>query len=379
MAEGDELRVGALRIVAIETPGHTPEHTGWIVYEDSAVDPVAVFTGGSLIVGSAGRTDLLGPEMAEELTRAQFRTLRRLGGLPAGVPVLPTHGAGSFCTSLVPSTERTTTIGAELSCNHALTAPNEETFVRQQLTGLRAYPAYYAHMGPINRGGPKVLQRLPEVQALPPERVARRMKAGVWVIDGRDPEAFAKAHIPGSVNIGLDSVFSTYVGWVTPFNCRLILVLPKPLKSSLKEAVTQLIRVGYERIEGYVEGGVESWRGSGRAVRSYPTAGVDDLCHAHMAGQPMQVLDVRQRGEWEGGHVPNSLHVFVGDLPQQLDTIPKDKEVWTACAGGYRSAIAASLLDRAGVPVRVIAKGGVPEWLARCYPQQVAAEAREAV
>jgi hydroxyacylglutathione hydrolase len=100
---------------------------------------------------------------------------------------------------------------------------------------------------------------------------------------------------------------------------------------------------------------------------------VDDLCHAYLAGQPIQVLDVRQQGEWESSHVPNSLHVFVGDLPTHLDTLPKDKEVWTTCAGGYRSAIAASLLDRAGVPVRVVAKGGVPEWLARCYPQQGAA------
>jgi len=161
--------------------------------------------------------------------------------------------------------------------------------------------------------------------------VARRLEVGVWVVDARDRHAFAEAHIPGSVNIELDSTFGTYVGWVTAF---------------------------------------------GRAVRSYPTADVDDLCHAYLAGRPVQVLDVRQPGEWESGGVPGSLHVHVGDLPAELARIPRDKEVWTACANGHRASIAASLLDRAGVPVRLVAQGGVPEWLARCYPQQRAVAAR---
>ena len=376
MAEGDELRVGALRIVALETPGHTPEHTSWAVYEDSVAEPVAVFTGGSLIVGSAGRTDLLGPELAEELTRAQFRTLRRLGGLPAGVQVLPTHGAGSFCTSIVPAMERTTTVGAEARRNLALAAPTEEAFIRQQLSGLLAYPAYYSYMAPMNRRGPQILGSLPHPAALSPDDIVRHMKAGAWVIDGRDRVAFAKAHLPGALNIELDSTFGTYVGWVTPFNCPLVFVLPEPIKESVPEAVSQLIRIGYERIEGYLAGGMESWCTSGRQVRSYLTAGVDDLCQAYVTGQPIQILDVRQQKEWEAGHVPDSLHLFVGDLPQQLDRVPREKEVWTVCASGHRASLAASLLDRAGIPVRVVSQGGIPEWLARCYPQQVAVGAR---
>jgi glyoxylase-like metal-dependent hydrolase (beta-lactamase superfamily II)/rhodanese-related sulfurtransferase len=369
MAEGEDVRIGALRIVAWETPGHTPEHISWLVYEDGHRAPVAVFGGGSLIVGSAGRTDLLGPDMTDDLTRAQFRSLGRLAALPPSVQLLPTHGAGSFCTASISSMDRTSTIGAEIRSNPALAARDEESFVRRQLAGLRAYPAYYAHMAAINRAGPAVLGRLPAVEALAAALVARRIDGGAWVIDARNREAFAEAHVPGAVNIELDSTFGTYVGWVTPFNAPVLLLLPEPVQPALEEAITQLIRIGYERIVGYADGGVDAWQSLGRPVRSYPTAGIDDLCHACLARKPIQVLDVRQPVEWDTGYVPGSLRIHLGDLPARLAEIPRDKEVWTACASGHRAAIAASLLDRAGVPVRLVAKGGVPEWLARCYPQ----------
>jgi hydroxyacylglutathione hydrolase len=370
VAEGQEVRIGALRIVAWETPGHTPEHISWLVYEDGRQDPVAVFGGGSLIVGSAGRTDLLGREATDGLTRAQFRSLRRLAALPPSVQLLPTHGAGSFCTASVGSMDRTSTIGAEIRANSALAARDEDSFVRQQLSGLRAYPAYYAHMARINRAGPAVLGRLPSVKALAPEVVARRIEAGTVVVDARERGAFADAHLPGALHIELDSSFGTYVGWITPFNSPLILVLPEPAREALVEAVTQLVRIGYERVEGYLDGGFDAWPSSGRPTRSYPTAGVDDLCHAYLEGRAIRVLDVRQGVEWEAGRIPGSLHIHLGDLPARLAEVPSHEEVWTACASGHRASIAASLLDRAGVPVRLVARGGVPEWLARCYPQQ---------
>jgi glyoxylase-like metal-dependent hydrolase (beta-lactamase superfamily II)/rhodanese-related sulfurtransferase len=376
MAEGDELRVGAVRLVAMDTPGHTPEHIAWLVWEDGAREPAAVFTGGSLIVGSAGRTDLLGEALAEELTRAQFATVRRLGGLPPHVQLLPTHGAGSFCTASVPSMGRTSTIGEEVARNPALAPRDADAFVRQQLSGLRAYPAYYPHIAPINRQGPGVLGSLPRPPALGAEEVARRLEAGIWVVDARDRHAFAAAHIPGSLNVELDSMFGTYVGWVTPFDSPLVLVLPDPVEAWLREATTQLIRIGYERLEGHLDGGFEAWRSSRRPVRAYPTAGVDDLCHAYLAGQSVRVLDVRQPVEWATGVVPDSRRVHLGDLPAALRSLPRDEELWTACASGHRASIAASLLDRAGLRVRLVAQGGVPEWLARCYPQQPATAER---
>jgi hydroxyacylglutathione hydrolase len=370
LAEGDEIRIGALRLVALETPGHTWEHTAYAVYEDTAPAPVAVLTGGSLLVGSSGRTDLLGDEPTEPLTRAQYHTLKRLAALPAATTVLPTHGAGSFCTAAVPSMARITTIGQERQQNPALAALDEEAFVRERLTGLLAYPAYYAHMAPLNRRGPAILERLPGLAALPPEQVARRLHDGAWLVDARHRLLFAQAHVPGSVNIELDSTFGTYVGWTLPFNSPLMLLLPEPLGASAEQAVTQLMRIGYDRLEGYVAGGVDAWQADGRAVRAYQTATVDDLCHAYLEGRSPQVLDVRQPAEFREGHVPGSVNLFVGDLPQQVQKVPQDTELWVVCAGGRRASIAASFLDRAGLPVRLVAQGGVPEWLAHCFPQQ---------
>jgi hydroxyacylglutathione hydrolase len=370
LAEGDEIRLGALRIVAMETPGHTWEHTSYGVHEDNVQNPVAVLTGGSLIVGSSGRTDLLGDTHTEPLTRAQYHTLKRLAALPAATKVLPTHGAGSFCTAAVPSMDRTTTIGQEHQHNPALAAADEEAFVRERLTGLLAYPAYYAHMAPLNRQGPALLERLPALAALTPEQVARRMHDGAWLVDARNRLLFAQAHVPGAVNIELDSIFGTYVGWTIPFNSPLILILPEPPGAAAEQAVTQLIRIGYDTLEGYLAGGMDTWQAEGRPVRSYPTATVDDLCHAYLEGRPLQVLDVRQPSEFRQGHVPGSVNLFVGDLPQRLRDVPTNTELWVACASGYRAAIAAGFLDRTGFPVRLVAQGGVPEWLARCFPQQ---------
>jgi rhodanese-related sulfurtransferase len=209
---------------------------------------------------------------------------------------------------------------------------------------------------------------LPVVKTLSPEDVARLLQEGARLVDARDRVAFAHAHVPGSINIELDSSFGTYVGWVTPFDAPLVLLLPEPVSPALTESVTQLIRIGYERVVGFAEGGLEAWRSRGRPVRTYPTAGVDDLCNAYLGGDAVHVLDVRQPVEWDTGYVPGSLRIHLGDLPARLADVPRDREVWTACASGHRATIAASLLDRAGIPVRLVAHGGVPEWLARCYP-----------
>lgn len=365
--EGDEVRLGELRIVALETPGHTPEHTSYLVYEGDDV-PSAVFTGGSLMVGGAGRTDLLGPDRTDALTRAQFRTLRRLAALPDIVQVLPTHGAGSFCGAGPAPVERVSTMLEERRRNGALAAADEETFVRQQLSGLLAFPAYYRNMAPINRAGPRLMKDLPRPRPLSAEDVDHRLAGGSWVVDARDRQAFASAHLPGSINIELDEAFGSYVGWLLPFNVSVVLVLPEPEPDHLEVAAVQLIRIGFEQLEGYLEGGVPAWVSSGRATRSFGTATVEDLCAASGRGEPVRVLDVRQRQEWDEGHLAGSMHLFVGDLPGRLDEVPREGEVWTACRTGHRSAMAASLLERAGVTVRNVAEGGIPDVLRLCPP-----------
>jgi glyoxylase-like metal-dependent hydrolase (beta-lactamase superfamily II)/rhodanese-related sulfurtransferase len=368
LAEGDEIKVGDIRIVAIETPGHTPEHLAFLVYEGGAMDPVAVFTGGSLMVANAGRTDLLGPAHETELTRAQFHTLRRLVELPPETQVLPTHGAGSFCGSGPTVTDRTSTVRLELERNRALAAPDEETFVHDQLTGLLAYPTYYGSMAPINREGPRLLSTLAKPEALTPGEVAAHRDAGAWIVDGRWRIAFARAHVPGSINPELDDAFGSYVGWAVPFDAPIVLVLPEPEEEMLPAPLTQLARIGYDHVEGYLHGGMEAWRSAGFPVGSYRVAGLEEMCRAFRSGAAEHILDVRQKTEWDGGHIPDSQHVFVGDLPARLDEIPRDGDVWTICATGHRAALATSMLAREGIKVRLVEGTGVPDFLKHCAP-----------
>jgi hydroxyacylglutathione hydrolase len=367
-AEGDEVRAGDLRLVAMATPGHTPEHLAWLVHEGGVATPRAVFTGGSLLVGSAGRTDLLGPELAGELAHAQFGSIRRLAALPDEVEVLPTHGAGSFCVAAMPATRRTTTIGQERRDNLLVRAADEDAFTEELRAEVMAWPAYYRHMAPINRAGPTVLGHLPGLAAVPPDVLAQHMQAGAWVVDGRDRDAFAAAHVPGSVNIELNAGFASYVGWMLPFDAPLLLVLPEPQDRSLEQATTQLVRIGWTRFEGHLAGGIDAWRASGGELRSYLTGTVEQLCEATRRGEQPLVLDVRQPLERTWGTIPGSEQVFVADLPGRLDTLPRDGTVWVICSNGHRASIAASLLDRAGIPVRLVGAGSVAEWRTRCKP-----------
>lgn len=368
--EADEVVIGDLRLTALATPGHTPEHLAWLVEAAAEGVPQAVFSGGSLLVGSAGRTDLLGRDHTDELTSAQYATLARLAALPEDVQVLPTHGAGSFCVASMPATKPTSSIGEERRRNFAVRAPDLAAF-RAELSGeLMAYPAYYAQMAPINRSGPPVLGGLPLPPALTPAQVEAAQRQGAWVIDGRDRETYAAAHLPDSVNIELNSGFASYVGWILPFDSPIVLVLPEPEEQSLAEAITQLIRIGWSQVLGYLAGGAARWRAHGGALAAYDTVGVEELCVAARRGDDPVVLDVRQELEWGWGSLPGSHQIFVGDLLPRLRELPRTEPVWVICSNGHRASIAASLLARAGITPRLIGTGGVSEWRATCRDLQ---------
>lgn len=359
MEEQAELALGDVRFVALAAPGHTPEHTAYLLHD--ADRPLALFSGGSLIVGSAGRTDLLGPELTDQLTRAQFRTMRRLAELPDDLALLPTHGAGSFCATSPPGERRTSSLGAERAANPALAGLGEDEFVHQQLTGLQAYPAYYAHMAPINRAGPRVYGDVPLPAALSARQVEARLSDGAWLVDVRDGADFAAAHVEGSLNVPLESSFGSYVGWLVPFRSAIVLLVPD--HGALVEAATQLFRIGYEGLEGYLEGAIDGWRAAGRDVVSYPTVALDHLLDELGRGDAGDVVDVRQRTEWDSGHLEGTRHVFVGDVPHRLGEFRAGTPTTVLCASGYRSSMAASLLAREGVPVRLVARSGVPKAL----------------
>jgi rhodanese-related sulfurtransferase len=218
-------------------------------------------------------------------------------------------------------------------------------------------------MAPVNRAGPAMLRDLPPPVSMSPDSPEAAVAWGATVVDGRDRESFARAHVPGSLNIELDEQFCSYVGWLVPWNTPLVLVLADT-PGALGEAVTQLRRIGFDGAIGHLAGAIEAWYASGRPVASYPTSTTSGLESAISAGGDLRVLDVRQPGEWADGVIPESRTIFVGDLPARVGEVPHDHETWVVCRTGHRAAIAASILDAAGVPVRLVAEGGVPDVLA---------------
>ena len=216
----EDIESDAFDIRPIHTPGHTPEHTSYLVLIDG--EPVAVFSGGSLLVGSAGRSDLAGPARADTLARLQYQSVNRLATLPDDVKLFPTHGQGSFCTSSGTGKE-TSTIGEERESNPVLAYPDEDSFVDSQLSGLVPYPTYYQHMGPANLYGrdPLIIPDLPTLSA---EEIAG-LDPDVWLVDTRPRQDFAEGHLPGSIAIEMRHDLGIWVGWVLPFNAPIVLVM----------------------------------------------------------------------------------------------------------------------------------------------------------
>jgi hydroxyacylglutathione hydrolase len=365
--ERDRISVGQISFEVLATPGHTPEHVSYLLREPEKELPGALFSGGSLLVSSAGRTDLLGDEMTLTLTRQQYHTLRRLlTTLPGQVAVYPTHGAGSFCQSSSSSgTARTTTIAQEQLLNPAALAQNEDEFVENLLSGFTAYPTYYRYMGAINKNGPRVLGALPDPPALDPHEISRRMHQDIPLIDGRKREEFAFAHIPGSLNIELDETFATYVGWLLPFNVPLLLLIED--EEGQREAVVQLMRIGYERVEGYLDGGLTSWRAAALPTQSFERIDIETLYKRLLRVEPFMILDVRRPDEWCKGHIPGSHHIHVGDLPQRIDELPSGIPIATICHTGQRAQIAASIIAATGREV-IVVQGGMGQWYKNGMP-----------
>ncbi|GAC1425643.1 MAG: MBL fold hydrolase [Ktedonobacteraceae bacterium] len=364
--DGDHFTVGETTFQVMATPGHTPEHVSYILSESASTQPHAIFSGGSMLIGGAGRTDLLGPAMTLTLTRQQYHSLRRmLETLPGNVLVYPTHGAGSFCTASAVSNTRSSTIAQERIVSPAAQASSEEDFVHQQIAGYTAYPNYYAYMHDINKNGPTILGEFPDLAALSPQIVQARMRAGMPLVDARSRDAFAREHIPGSLNVELDSSFGTYVGWILPFNTPLMVLIED--EEGRREAVVQLIRIGYEQAQGYVEGGISGWKAAALPTSSFERMDIDTLYKRWSQHTQMAIVDVRRDDEWQDGHIPGSLHLHIGELSQHLDQVPQNTPVVVVCRTGHRAEIAASMIAATGRQVMAV-QGGVPDWIARGWP-----------
>ncbi|MFE9096993.1 rhodanese-like domain-containing protein [Streptomyces sp. NPDC007264] len=341
--DGDTTVVDAgagVTLRAIATPGHTPHHTSYVLQDDGAA--VAVFTGGSLLIGTVGRPDLVEPRLTEELARAQHASAHRLAAeLPDATTVLPTHGFGSFCSSS--QAEGTdTTIGREKTANEALTQ-DVDTFVAGLLAGLDDIPAYYAHMGPVNAGGPTAVDLTPPAVA-DAEEIAARLAAGEWVVDLRNRVAFAAGHVAGSFNFEAEGQLATYLAWLIPWGKPVTLLAESA--EQLAAAQRELVRVGIERPAAAATGEPSAWVRDGETPASFPRATFAELA-GRRRGEDVVVLDVRRASERAAGFVEGSVHIPIHTLHRRLDEVPEG-EVWVHCAGGMRAAIAASLLDAAG-------------------------------
>jgi glyoxylase-like metal-dependent hydrolase (beta-lactamase superfamily II)/rhodanese-related sulfurtransferase len=341
VTDGDVVTTGSLAITAIHTPGHTPTHLSYAVAVDG--EPVAVFTGGSVLFGAMGRTDLVDPARTEELTRAQHRSAHRLAdALPDHTVVYPTHGFGSFC-SATETKGSESTIGKEKVQNNALTK-DEDAFVTELMAGLTAYPRYYARMAPLNLEGPD------QPDLSPPEPVDRavlqhRLEHGEWVVDLRARQAYAAGHVRGTVAIELADPFATYLGWTVPWGVPITLIGDST--DQVAEAQRQLVRIGIDQLAGAAIGEPAALAPGGE-VSSYRRATFAELAAERAErGDGIVVLDVRRPDEWEEGHVEGAVHIPFYELRGRQQEVP-DGEVWVHCKSGYRASIGASLMDCAG-------------------------------
>lgn len=354
VVDGDVLEASPrLRLRVLATPGHTFYHLSYVLEGPDGVR--GVFTGGSLLYGTIGRTDLLGDEHAETLARAQHASAHAMADtLPEGAQIWPTHGFGSFCSASQASGDDST-LGREREVNPVLRLARDE-FVHETLSGLGAYPAYYAHMGALNTAGPDPVDLRAPTPAEPAE-LARRLAAGEWVVDLRSRKAYLEAHLGGTVSLGLDGPMATWLGWMAPHGAQITLLGEDP--SQVAAAQRELVRIDVDRVAAAATGSPQDLAADPAQLTGLPSADFTALA-GELAGRrapelpPAQVvLDVRLDTEWNTSHLEGAVHVPLPELPGRLHDVPPGA-VWVHCGSGYRAAAAASLLARAGRTVVVV-------------------------
>ena len=364
--DGDELELGSVVLTVKHTPGHTPEHISILVSKDDTRDaPFAVLSGGSLLVEAAGRTDLLGPERAQELTRAQFKSLRDFFlALEDGVQVWPTHVHGSPCGAAI-GDKTSTTIGYERKRNPLLQQTDEASFQKEALGDLPPKPRYYPRVKERNTAGQPTSSLSTAVRPLPPAGFHKAIEAGNGLLlDTRHMLAFGGSHIPGALNIGAAGHLSIWAGWMLDPSQPLLLVLDTDAK--LSQVVTHLARTGFEQFAGYLAGGMSSWENAGLPLEALQQLHVAAAARESQQGA-LALLDVRSPQEWKNGHVPGARHIFLPDLPAKLGELSKAGCIGVYCDSGYRAAIAASLLQASGFDVANI-PGSWQAWRACDLP-----------
>jgi hydroxyacylglutathione hydrolase len=351
LSDGDEVDLGGLRLRALGTPGHTDEHLAFVLLDGQR--PLGVFTGGSLLVGAAARTDLVDPERTEELARAQYRSVLRLLTLPDEAAVWPTHGAGSFCSAPT-GTERTSSIGREKATNPLLRAADEDGFVASLLGSLGSFPPYFLRLAEINRRGPALTDPRQGLLALGPTTVSALLAGGAAMVDVRPVGDFAAGHVPGAFSIPLRGAFATWLGWLLPAQQQIVVL--RNLNQDPDEIVWQAAKIGYDHVDAELRGGIDGWAAAGLPVSTIRLVEPDGI-----AG--LRRLDVRLDSEFIAGHAPGAAHIELGDLSARLGELPAGP-LAVMCGHGERAMTAASVLERAGRRDLIAVAGGPSEWAA---------------
>ncbi|WP_028645856.1 rhodanese-like domain-containing protein [Nocardioides sp. URHA0020] len=331
---GDVLTVGSLDVSVLATPGHTRHHQAFSVRDRRGSEPAAVFSGGSLLHGTVGRTDLVDPRLQHDLARAQWASARLIGGLDPATRLRPTHGFGSLCAGSRTSAETDGTIGGELAVNPALLL-DRDRFVDELVAGFGAIPSYYGRMAPLNRTGAGRARPRPG-RAVTRDEVADAILARRWVVDLRPRASFARGHVPGSVSVEYSAQFATYVGWLVPGADDLVLLYDTA--DDVGAALHDLAGIG---IDGPGIHGIRADESLPATLRRTDWAGFRE----HVG--PRVVVDVRERDEYDAGHLPEAVHLPVHEIERGVVGLPAG-ELWAHCRSGYRAGIAASLLHRAG-------------------------------
>lgn len=409
VVEGDEIRFGRCILRFLETPGHTVESLCVLVTDldrDRSAEPFAVLTGDTLFIGDVGRPDLSPDHTPQQLAAMLYHSLHgKLLGLPDSVEVYPAHGAGSLCGRNI-SQQRQSTIGEQRRMNYALKPMAEQEFVSLMTAEFAARPGYFIQDAEINREGAPSLNELPAPPALTPEDIEFLSAKGAIVrsparakrsagettgeraspagtieevpilLDVRSAAQFCAGHVPGSINIGLGGQFASWAATIIGLERQIILVADGT--QEVAEARTRLARVGIENVIGYLDGSVEAWQRSGRALATIPQISAADLA-AELGQHPgsVQVLDVRRAAEWSAGHIAEAIHVPLDNLglahetsqiEQQFASLRRDQLVAVHCKSGYRSAIACGILERAGFRNVINVVGGFDAWQAAKLP-----------
>ncbi|TFF99303.1 MAG: MBL fold metallo-hydrolase [Promethearchaeota archaeon] len=366
LEEGQEFRIGNLRITWLHTPGHTDESVSYVLYDlEAGEEPIMVFTGDALFIGDVGRTDMYGRDedrrMASNLYDSLFNKILPLGD---HVIVCPAHGSGSVCGGEISEREQST-IGIERIQNPALQITDKEKFIQRKINENHFMAPYFAKMEEYNLEGPPLLKNRPVPKPMSPKEFQKHMEKGTFCVDTRDPADFGGAHIAGSYNIILDGL-PLFSGWILSYDKPIILIVKD--YEDLEKGIRHLNRLGYDNIIGYLTGGIVSWYSHNFPTHSIPLLTARKLKQKIENNEEIFILDVRSEDEWQKGHIEGAYHIYIGKLKNHLDEIPKERIIATLCGNGTRASLAASLLRKEGFKNAMSVLGSMKAWKSGGYP-----------